>query len=52
MCVLIVSIPDLCLITYFNLLRILKFRVGKKWKKVYISFIRPLLEYSDSVMGQ
>ena len=33
-----------------NLMRALKFRVSRKsLEKIYISFIRPLLEYSDSV---
>ena len=36
--------------TRVNLLRVLKFRVSRKsLEKLYISFIRPLLEYSDSV---
>ena len=36
--------------TRLNLLRVLKFRVsGKSHEKMYISYIRPLLEYSDSV---
>ena len=36
--------------TRVNLLRALKFRVSRKsLEKLYISFIRPLLEYSDSV---
>ena len=33
-----------------NLLRTLKFRVSRKsLEKMYISFVRPLLEYCDSV---
>ena len=36
--------------TRLNLLRSLKFRINRKsLEKVYISFIRPLIEYSDSV---
>ena len=36
--------------TRLNLLRALKFRVSRKsLVKIYISYIRPLLEYSDSV---
>ena len=32
-----------------NMLRALKFKVNRNALKIYISFIRPLLEYSDSV---
>ena len=36
--------------TRLNFLRALKFRVSRKsLEKIYISYIRPLLEYSDSV---
>ena len=36
--------------TRLNFLRALKFRVSRKsLEKTYISYIRPLLEYSDSV---
>ena len=47
---LIVSIPDLYPLSYFNLLHALKFRVSRKsLEHMYISFVRPLLEYCDSV---
>ena len=34
----------------FNLMRLLKFKINRKaLEKMYTAFIRPLLEYSDSV---
>ena len=36
--------------TKLNLLRALKFRVSlKSWEQMYIFYVRPLLEYCDSV---